>query len=106
MASSIDKTLEVPALKIQKMLEVADIIQMAQRAKPKEFLAIKAGLDAAFGQDWRDFKLSDVSVDKEESAMQHCKCDSEAHKHPNKKCEKPSVTREGYCQDCVGVMAL
>ncbi len=100
---SIDKTLEIPALKIQKMLEVADIIQMAQRAKPQEFRAIKAGLDAAFGPDWRDFKLSDV---KAESATQSCKCDNEAHNHPNKKCQEPSITEDGYCQDCVGDIAL
>jgi len=56
-----DKTFDVAALK--KMLEVADIILIAQRAKPAELLAIKAGLDAAFGDDWRDFKPSKFLCD-------------------------------------------
>ena len=54
-ASSNDKTVDIVELKIQKMLQVADIIQMAQKAKPTELLAIKAGLDAAFGDDWKHF---------------------------------------------------
>ncbi len=62
-ASSSDKTVDVAALKIQKMLQVADIIKIAQQAKPTELLAIKAGLDAAFGDDWKDFKPSKFLCD-------------------------------------------
>lgn len=48
--------LDVSELKIEQMMQVIDIIRMAQRAKRTELLTIKAGLDAAFGDDWRNFK--------------------------------------------------
>ena len=53
---SSDETIDSPQLKTKQMLKVIDIIQMAQRAGRRELLSIKAGLDAAFGDDWRDFK--------------------------------------------------
>ena len=59
--SSSDATVDHNLLKIEEMLQVADIIAMAQKAKPRELLAIKAGLDRAFGNDWRDFDPSKVN---------------------------------------------
>ncbi len=53
--SPTNKIVDHAALKIEKMLQVAEIILMAQRAKPNELLAVKAGLDAAFGDDWKRF---------------------------------------------------
>jgi hypothetical protein len=48
--------IDLPELKIQHMMQVIDIIRMAQRAKRGELASIKAGLDAAFGDDWKNFK--------------------------------------------------
>ena len=49
-------TIDLSELKIEQMLEVMDIIRIAQRAEPGELATIKAGLDKAFGADWKDFK--------------------------------------------------
>jgi hypothetical protein len=70
---SIDKTIDIPELKIEKMLQVVDIIQMAQRAKPTEFLTIKAGLDAEFGDDWRDFEASNFLPNKGQAVAKEIK---------------------------------
>jgi len=51
-----EATVDLSELKIQEMLQVWDIILIAQRAKPTELLSIKAGLDEAFEDDWRDFR--------------------------------------------------
>jgi hypothetical protein len=51
-----DKKADVAAIKMQEMEQVADIIEMAKQAEPTELLALKAGLDAAFGDRWREFK--------------------------------------------------
>ncbi len=51
----IDRIVTIVSLKIEKMPQVGDIIEMAQHAKPTELLAVKAGLDAAFGDDWKHF---------------------------------------------------
>lgn len=64
--SSSDNPVDLAALKSEKMLQVWDIIRMAQQAKPTELLAIKAGLDAAFGDDWRDFKPSKFLCDQDD----------------------------------------
>ncbi|MGE5305117.1 MAG: hypothetical protein ACM3TN_17545 [Alphaproteobacteria bacterium] len=54
--SSSDETIDSQQRKTKQMLKVLDIIQMAQQAGRKELLSIKAGLSAAFGDDWREFK--------------------------------------------------
>ena len=53
-----DKVVDVAAIKREEMQQVADIIEMAKRAQATELLAVKAGLDAAFGDAWRGFKSS------------------------------------------------
>jgi len=53
MAATIEG--DVAAIMIEEMQQVADIILMAQAAKPTELLAVKAGLDMAFGDAWGRF---------------------------------------------------
>lgn len=52
----LDTAIDLVAIKREAMEQVADIIEMAKRAESTELLAVKAGLDAAFGDDWRQFK--------------------------------------------------
>jgi hypothetical protein len=54
--TSKEPTIDLPQLTVDRMLQVIDIIRMAQRAKRGELVSIKAGLDAAFGDDWKNFK--------------------------------------------------
>lgn len=55
--SGTDDIADIAAIKTEEMQQVADIILMAQAAKPTELLAVKAGLDKAFGDAWRRFNL-------------------------------------------------
>ena len=50
-----DDVVDVAAIMIEEMQRVADIILMAQAARPTELLAVKAGLDKVFADAWRRF---------------------------------------------------
>ena len=71
-----DKVIDVAAIKLEEMQQVADIIEIAQRAGRRELMSIKAGLDATFGDDWRDFKPQRAVPCEQQTSADVGKCEN------------------------------